>query len=231
MPDYPNTPITRDEQYLANVLGENVEMPTPITREEKYLYNIAVNINTGGGVTPADNGKVVVNGQLTDQTATTKTANGTYDTTTNNSVTVAVPIQQSKSVTIDEAGTVTITPDSGYEAMEEVVVTAEVPSVSTAALVTTFADGGTISGAIGRTVNSALVLFRSGTGSVTGVMSDGGRASLISETYTGTTNFTLVFARTGVTTTVSVTDGAVAIADESGVTSVDMYRTTISYPS
>lgn len=46
----------------------------------------------GGGVSPADNGKVVVNGSLVAQTAhETVTENGTYDTTTNNSVTVNVP--------------------------------------------------------------------------------------------------------------------------------------------
>ena len=43
----------------------------------------------GGGITPADNGKVVVNGALVAQTAhETVTENGTYDTTTNNSVTL-----------------------------------------------------------------------------------------------------------------------------------------------
>lgn len=39
----------------------------------------------------SDNGKVVQNGVLVSQTSITKTENGTYDTTTNNSVTVNVP--------------------------------------------------------------------------------------------------------------------------------------------
>lgn len=265
MSDYPDTPITREEQYLAAGL-DGGDLPDPITREEQYLYEIATKMQGGGGssitVEPltvttngtttapsgtayspvtanvpnsygaSDEGKVVNNGALVAQTAHAPvTANGTIDTTLNNSVTVAVPIQQSKSVTIDEGGTVTIAPDSGYEAMEEVVVTAEVPSVSTASLVTTFTDEGAISGSVGRAVNSALGLFRAGTGTVTGVLSDGNKASLISETYTNTINCTLVFATQGVTTTVSVTDGAVAITGERGVTSVAMYKTTISYPS
>lgn len=43
-----------------------------------------------GGVSSADNGKVVVNGVLTAQTSKSVTTNGTYDTTTNNEVTVNV---------------------------------------------------------------------------------------------------------------------------------------------
>ena len=41
--------------------------------------------------TSGDEGKVVNNGALTSQTSTTKTANGTYDTTLNNEVVIAVP--------------------------------------------------------------------------------------------------------------------------------------------
>lgn len=46
----------------------------------------------GNGITSADNGKVVVNGELTAQAARAAeiTENGTYDTTLNNSVTVNV---------------------------------------------------------------------------------------------------------------------------------------------
>lgn len=38
-----------------------------------------------------DEGKVVSNGALVAQTSTTKTANGTYDTTLNNEIVVAIP--------------------------------------------------------------------------------------------------------------------------------------------
>jgi hypothetical protein len=44
-----------------------------------------------GGFTPSDEGKVVVNGALVEQTSVTKTVNGTYDTTTYNEVVVNVP--------------------------------------------------------------------------------------------------------------------------------------------
>ena len=53
-------------------------------------YILGAKSGGGGGITPADNGKVVVNGALVSQTAKTVTENGTFDTTTNNSVTVNV---------------------------------------------------------------------------------------------------------------------------------------------
>ena len=34
-------PITRKEQYLANISGQDVKIPEPITREEMYLERIA----------------------------------------------------------------------------------------------------------------------------------------------------------------------------------------------
>lgn len=43
-----------------------------------------------------DEGKVVSNGTLVSQTSTTKTSNGTYDTTLINSVTVAIPLANGK---------------------------------------------------------------------------------------------------------------------------------------
>lgn len=33
----PNDPITREEQYLASMAGQEVDLPQPITRVEKYL--------------------------------------------------------------------------------------------------------------------------------------------------------------------------------------------------
>lgn len=50
-----------------------------------------VTVNVANSYTASDEGKVVNNGGLVAQTSVTKTANGTYDTTTNNSVTVNVP--------------------------------------------------------------------------------------------------------------------------------------------
>lgn len=83
---------------------------------------VAVNVANSYG--SGDEGKVVSSGALVSQTAKSPaiTANGTYDTTLNNSVTVNVsgsqPNMQSKTVT--ENGTVT--PDSGYDGLSQVIV-------------------------------------------------------------------------------------------------------------
>ena len=52
---------------------------------------IIIGGGSGGSITPADEGKVVVNGQLVAQTSQNITANDTYDTTTKNEVVVNVP--------------------------------------------------------------------------------------------------------------------------------------------
>lgn len=60
--------------------------------ETTYLPSeMAAAIDGITGVTQEDNGKVVVNGTLVAQTATSVDENGTYDTTTNDSVVVDVP--------------------------------------------------------------------------------------------------------------------------------------------
>lgn len=55
------------------------------------LNTIATKLDALKTITAADNGKVVVNGVLTEQTSTSTTTNGTLNTTTNNSVVVNVP--------------------------------------------------------------------------------------------------------------------------------------------
>lgn len=51
----------------------------------------SANVNVPNSYAAGDEGKVVDNGALVAQTSTTKTANGTYTTTTNNEVVVAIP--------------------------------------------------------------------------------------------------------------------------------------------
>lgn len=46
IPDYP---ITRKEKYLANIAGQDIELPIPQSREEHYLNEIAKNGGGGGG--------------------------------------------------------------------------------------------------------------------------------------------------------------------------------------
>lgn len=78
-----------------------------------------VTVNVPPELTPADEGKVVSNGLLVQQTSVMKTANGTYDTTTNNQVVVNVtPNLQQKTTTQNG----TVIPDSGYDGLSQVVV-------------------------------------------------------------------------------------------------------------
>ena len=34
--------VTREEQYLAYLNGEDVALPEPVTRQEQYLYNLCL---------------------------------------------------------------------------------------------------------------------------------------------------------------------------------------------
>lgn len=64
MSDYPDTPITREEQYLAAGL-DGGDLPDPITREEKYLYEIATKIQGGGSAPVLETLNVGENGTYT----------------------------------------------------------------------------------------------------------------------------------------------------------------------
>ncbi len=79
----------------------------------------SANVNVPNSYAAGDEGKVVSNGALVAQTSRSVTANGTYDTTTNDEVVVSVaPNLQSKTVTQNG----TITPDQGYDGLSSVVV-------------------------------------------------------------------------------------------------------------
>lgn len=155
MSNYPDTPVTRTEQYLAAGL-DGGDLPDPITREEQYLYEIATKMQGGGssitvepltvtqnGITTApsgkayspvttnvpnsygasDEGKVVNNGALVAQTAHAPvTANGTIDTTLNNSVTVNVPASAPVLEQLEVSENGTYTPDEGVDGFDEVIV-------------------------------------------------------------------------------------------------------------
>lgn len=66
MPDnnYPDTPITREEQYLAAGL-DGGDLPDPITREEQYLYEIATKMQGGGSSVTIEPLTVTQNGTTT----------------------------------------------------------------------------------------------------------------------------------------------------------------------
>ena len=64
MSDYPDTPITREEQYLAAGL-DGGDLPDPITREEKYLHEIATKMQGGGSSITVEPLIVTQNGTTT----------------------------------------------------------------------------------------------------------------------------------------------------------------------
>lgn len=74
------------------------------TENVKSYASAKISTNVPNSYAAGDEGKVVSNGALVAQTSVTKTANGTYDTTTNNSVTVNVP-QPSGTKSITSNGT------------------------------------------------------------------------------------------------------------------------------
>ena len=97
--------ITSNDTYIA--ANDNVDGYSEVT------------VNVPNSYVAEDEGKVVSNNTLITQTSATKTANGTYDTTTNNEIVVNVaPNLQSKTAT--ENGTVTA--DSGYDGLSSVTV-------------------------------------------------------------------------------------------------------------
>ena len=98
IPDYP---IGRNEKYWAKIIenGGGGELITK-TIVENGQYNAvddnadgysSVDVNVPNTYELSDEGKVVNNGNLVEQTEITVTQNGTIDTTFNNSVTVDVP--------------------------------------------------------------------------------------------------------------------------------------------
>lgn len=66
MPDnnYPDTPVTREEQFLAAGL-DGGDLPDPITREEQYLYEIATKMQGGGSSVTVEPLTVTQNGITT----------------------------------------------------------------------------------------------------------------------------------------------------------------------
>ena len=118
--ELPDETYTRIEEYLKTIAengggGGDVTLETlnvnsngTTNAPSGTAYNKVV-ANIPNSYAAADEGKVVSNGALVSQTAHAQvTSNGTVDTTTNNSVEVAVPLP-SGSINIDDNGTVDVT--------------------------------------------------------------------------------------------------------------------------
>ena len=126
-------------------------------------------VNVPNSYTNSDEGKVVKNGALTSQTSTTKSANGTYDTTTNNQVTVAVP------ASAVDAGTKNITSNgNNQDVVGYAAVNVSVPNsysaadegkvVSSGALVSQTSDTVTTNDTYDTTLINSLTVNVSGGG-------------------------------------------------------------------
>lgn len=119
MSDYPDTPITREEQYLAAGL-DGGELPDPITREEQYLYEIATKMQSGGGsslqsksVTVTQNGTQNI------------TPDSGYDGLSSVAVTTNVPASMPVLETLTVTENNTYTPGPGVDGFNEVIVEVE----------------------------------------------------------------------------------------------------------
>lgn len=120
-----NGTVTEDVTNYANAqVNVNVPSVSPTgtkqvsitqngtTTEDVTNYASAeISVNVPNSYSSSDEGKVVSNGALVAQTSQNITANGTYDTTLKNSVSVAVPqgITPSGSQTFTENGTYDVT--------------------------------------------------------------------------------------------------------------------------
>lgn len=89
---------TFNDEVIVNVpapeLGSVVitENGTYLASDDDYDGYDSVTVNIQNIYGTGDEGKVVSNGSLVEQSSATKTENGTYDTTLNNSITVAIPL-------------------------------------------------------------------------------------------------------------------------------------------
>ena len=148
-------------------------------------------VNVPNSYTNSDEGKVVKNGALTSQTSTTKSANGTYDTTTNNQVTVAVP------ASAVDAGTKNITSNgNNQDVVGYAAVNVSVPNsysaadegkvVSSGALVSQTSDTVTTNDTYDTTLINSLTVNVSGGG--------GTKNAIIAEVTPASNAFNISFA-------------------------------------
>ena len=110
MSDYPDTPITREEQYLAAGL-DGGDLPDPITREEQYLYEIATKMQSGGS-------SVTVEPLTVTQNGTTTAPSGTAYSPVTVNVPASAPVLETLTVTANG----TYTPEEGVDGFDEVEV-------------------------------------------------------------------------------------------------------------
>ena len=98
-------PITKKERYLAYLAGDKtVTLPQPVTREERYLAAMCgMDVELPQAVTRVD--------RLMDKIVTQSTTS----------------LQPLKSVLIVENGTKNVTPDDGYDGMQNVQIDVAVP--------------------------------------------------------------------------------------------------------
>lgn len=144
----PEPPLTREERYLYEIAvngGGGVDPESITLRTLNVSQNGTTNAPSGTAYnkvvanvpntySASDEGKVVSNGSLVSQTAHAEvTANGTIDTTLNNSVTVNVPqgVTPTGTKTINISANGTTTEDVAAYANAEITVAVPIPTYQT----------------------------------------------------------------------------------------------------
>lgn len=137
-------PVTKDGITCSiDTDTQEVQKPIPysisdITNNIEDYWNIpegSLNISANGTYDVTEKASAVVNVPNPSTGSLTINANGTYDVTEKASAIVNVsPSLQTKTTTISQNGSQTITPDSNYDGLSSVNLTISVPNPSTGSL-------------------------------------------------------------------------------------------------
>lgn len=155
------SPVTVDVPLPSGTKQISISQNGTTTHDVEDYEDAQIAVNVPNSYSASDEGKVVSNGALVAQTArgTSVTENGTYDTTVNNSVTVAVP-QPSGTKTVNISQNGTTSENVADYATATIVVAVPVPTLDPL----TATDNGTYTPSSGHAYSSVVVAIPAASG-------------------------------------------------------------------